>query len=71
MAYHVKKLVESGLQASDIAVIAPYNLQVLNSICQIVHYWPNSLVLGQFHCIKSKCTGLKGDLTYLLMFGVG
>ena len=27
---HVKRLVESGLKPADIAVIAPYNLQVSN-----------------------------------------
>lgn len=31
MALHVKTLTEAGLQAKDIAVIAPYNLQVEDS----------------------------------------
>ena len=28
MSFQVNKLIESGLNADDIAVIAPYNLQV-------------------------------------------
>ena len=28
VSHHINKLIDSGLQADDIAVIAPYNLQV-------------------------------------------
>lgn len=36
VALHVKTLTEAGVQAKDIAVIAPYNLQVGNACAEIV-----------------------------------
>lgn len=33
VAFHVRRLLDSGLAARDIAVVAPYNLQVLQSVC--------------------------------------
>ena len=41
MSYHVEKLIESGLQANEIAVVAPYNLQVKANVLRrhTCDYW--------------------------------
>lgn len=36
VALHVKALTDAGLKAKDIAVIAPYNLQVTQSLLDIL-----------------------------------
>lgn len=61
MELHIKALTEAGLKAKDIAVIAPYNLQVSDRYCLcVVMQNINTLALmGKKRVIENvtfKCT---------------